>query len=129
MDKFEYKAIPAPVFGQRAKGVRGNDGRFAQAMSTTLNQMSLEGWEYIRAESLPANERRGVFRRRVQTHHNLLIFRRPADETFVASQETQGETSTFNPFRRSAVKTETAQTETEPAPKDCLLYTSDAADD
>ena len=41
-----------------------------------MNQLGAAGWEYIRTDTLPAEERRGlVFRSTVQ--HTMLIFRRP----------------------------------------------------
>lgn len=73
---FEYKVIPAPRRGQRAKGVKGAGGRFATAMEQILNEMGADGWQYQRAETLPADERHGVMRKKVEEYHNVLVFRR-----------------------------------------------------
>ncbi len=75
MRKFEYKAIPAPTQGTKAKGVKSTEDRFALSFSNTLNDMATEGWEYVRAETLPATERKG-FTGTQQTYQNILIFRR-----------------------------------------------------
>jgi len=79
MKYFEYKVMPAPRRGARVKGAKGPTGRFANAMETTLNELAADGWEYIRAESLPADERHGITMRKVETYQNVLIFRRLAD--------------------------------------------------
>ena len=59
MRQFEYKAIPAPNTGTKAKGVKTREDRFALSMTETLNEMAADGWEYIRAEMLPVEERKG----------------------------------------------------------------------
>lgn len=78
MPTYEYRVVPAPVKGQKAKGVRGHEARFAYALQVVMNQMASEGWEYMRAETLPAEERHGLTN--VSTvYRNVLVFRRPLD--------------------------------------------------
>ncbi len=72
---YEYKVVPAPAKGQKAKKLRQPIDRYALALSTVMNEMAGEGWEYVRAESLPSEERTGLTKRSVVTH-NLLVFRR-----------------------------------------------------
>lgn len=75
MRKFEYKAVPAPTTGTKAKGVKTTEDRFALSMTETLNEMAAEGWEYVRAETLPCTERKGLTGSQ-QTYQNILIFRK-----------------------------------------------------
>ncbi|WP_347268767.1 DUF4177 domain-containing protein [Paracoccus sp. (in: a-proteobacteria)] len=75
MSSFEYTVIPAPARGDKAKGARTGIERFATTLGETLNEMAREGWEYVRAETLPCEERAGLTGR-TTTYHNLLIFRR-----------------------------------------------------
>jgi len=76
MSQYEYKVIPAPVKGLKAKGVRGHEARFANALQDVMNRMGAEGWEYQRAETLPSEERHGLTN--VTTNYrNVLVFRRP----------------------------------------------------
>lgn len=75
MRKFEYKAVPAPATGTKARGVKTTEDRFALSLSNLLNEMADEGWEYVRAETLPCSERRGLTGTQ-QTYQNVLIFRR-----------------------------------------------------
>ena len=75
MRSFEYKAVPAPTTGTKAKGVKTREDRFALSMSNVLNEMAAEGWEYVRAEMLPLEERKGLTGTQT-TYQNVLIFRR-----------------------------------------------------
>jgi len=72
---FEYKVIPAPVRGRKARGARGADERFAVALTQSINAEARDGWEYLRSEMLPSEERSGLTRR-TTVYHNLLVFRR-----------------------------------------------------
>ena len=40
MPFFEYKVISAPAFGKKAKGIKGANGRFANALTEEINQMA-----------------------------------------------------------------------------------------
>lgn len=75
MSKFVYKAVPAPTKGQKAKGVKSTEERYALAMTDLLNEMASDGWEYVRAEMLPCEERKGLTRTQT-TYQNVLIFKR-----------------------------------------------------
>lgn len=79
MTRFEYRVIPAPTKGQKAKGLRNADARFANAMEQLLNQMAADGWEYDRAEFLPNEERAGLTGSS-KTWRNILVFRRPVED-------------------------------------------------
>lgn len=72
---YQYRVIPAPTKGQKAKGVKTAEDRFAFAMSELLNEMAAEGWEYQRAETLPSEERKGLTGK-TTTFRNMLVFRR-----------------------------------------------------
>ena len=75
MRQFEYMAVPAPTTGTKAKGVKTREDRFALSMTDILNDHADEGWEYVRAEMLPMEERKGLTG--TQTNYqNVLIFRR-----------------------------------------------------
>lgn len=78
MPQYEYKVIPAPQKGQKAKGVRGHEARFAYALEDLMNRMGAEGWEYQRAETLPSEERHGLTSV-TTTYRNMLVFRRARD--------------------------------------------------
>ena len=75
MTRYEYKIVPAPQKGTKAKGVKTPEGRFAVSIEQLLNQLGQEGWEYQRAELLPSEERTGLTGSTVNWR-NVLVFRR-----------------------------------------------------
>lgn len=83
---FEYRVVPAPNRGKRGKGRKGLDGRFANSLELTINELAREGWEYVRAESLPSNDKNGIGRRRTETYQNVLVFRREASPEFLETK-------------------------------------------
>ena len=87
MKTHEYRVISAPHQGRKAKGVKTTADRFALALSDVLNEMAADGWEYVRAETLPCDERRGLTGTQT-TFQNMLVFRRALD---VAGDETAAE--------------------------------------
>jgi len=75
MQCYEYKVIPAPRKGEKLRGVKTTEDRFALALTSLMNDLGRDGWEYIRAETLPVDERVG-FTGSKTTFQNLLVFRR-----------------------------------------------------
>lgn len=77
--RYEYKVLPAPERGEKSKGVKGAEGRFATAVERVMNDMGARGWEYVRSETLPSEERSGLGQT-ATVWRNLLVFRRPHAE-------------------------------------------------
>lgn len=75
MHDYEYKVVAAPTQGRKAKGVKTTPERFALALGDVLNEHAADGWVYVRAETLPCDERRGLTGTQT-TFQNMLIFRR-----------------------------------------------------
>ncbi|WP_363117272.1 DUF4177 domain-containing protein [Marivita sp. XM-24bin2] len=76
---FEYKVVPAPVKGVKAKGVKTAEARFALGVEQAINELAAEGWEYQRSDVLPSTERVGLTGS--ETHwRTLLVFRRTIAE-------------------------------------------------
>ena len=76
MQRFEYKVVPAPKRGEKARGAKTTEDRFAQALMSVMNAFGAEGWDYVRADALPCEERAG-FTSTKTTYLNMLVFRRP----------------------------------------------------
>lgn len=75
MIKYEYRVLPAPRRGQKAKGVKTGEARFAHALELLMNEMGAKGWEYQRTDTLPVDERQGLTGR-ATVFQNMLVFRR-----------------------------------------------------
>ncbi|MFK7838090.1 MAG: DUF4177 domain-containing protein [Sulfitobacter sp.] len=75
MPRYEYKVVPAPTKGLKAKGVKGAEARFSHAIQELMNGLAGYGWEYQRAETLPSIERAGLTSTTTEWR-NVLVFRR-----------------------------------------------------
>ena len=85
MVNYEYRVLPAPRKGKSGKGLRGSSAKFANAVSVMMNDLGADGWEYIRADTLPCEERQGLTGKTVK-YHSMLVFRRPlGEETKISS--------------------------------------------
>ena len=113
MSRYEYSVIPTPRKPRRAKGMKTNAARFAHMLTEEINAQAEDGWEYVRSETLPMDERPGMFKKAVETYQTVMVFRRP-----VAASETE--------------VAETAMTATRDAPekpKNAAPLTADLVDD
>jgi hypothetical protein len=79
MSYFDYKVVPAPRRAKRVKGVHGAE-LFALTLTDAINEQARQGWEYVRAESLPSETPAGWFRRAVAGEETVLVFRRPREQ-------------------------------------------------
>lgn len=77
--RYEYAVIPAPTKGEKARDARTPTDRYALALAAELNRMAADGWDYLRADVLPSEERSGLTGRST-VYHNVLIFRRAEPE-------------------------------------------------
>lgn len=85
MQRFEYKVVPAPRRGEKRPGVKRTDDKFALALTDVLNTFGHDGWEYLRADTLPCEERSGLTGK-VTNFQHMLVFRRA-----IQAQATQAE--------------------------------------
>lgn len=72
---YEYKVIPAPRRAVKSKAGGNSEQRFALSLSIVMNEMGREGWEYVRTDTLPMDERTGLTGTKT-TYLNMLVFRR-----------------------------------------------------
>ena len=79
MSFFEYKVVPAPRRGQKARGVRTPEARFAYALEDLMNKLGAEGWQYQRTDTLPVEQRDGLTGK-TTVYQNMLVFRRALKE-------------------------------------------------
>ncbi|WP_233193035.1 DUF4177 domain-containing protein [Acidimangrovimonas sediminis] len=77
--RYEYKVVPAPRRGEKARGAKQTEDRFAHALASLMNRMGRDGWDYLRAETLPCEERSGLTGR-TTTFQNMLVFRRVIED-------------------------------------------------
>lgn len=100
MQRYEFKAIPAPRRGEKSREAKTTEDRFALALTTLMNRMGADGWDYLRADTLPCDERSGLTGTKT-TVQNVLVFRRP-----LAAQPALAETQVLAPVPRLGPATE-----------------------
>ncbi len=83
MSIYQYRVIPAPTKGLKAKGIKGPEARFSNAVEDLMNRMGDEGWEFQRAETLPSTERVGLTGSTTEWR-NVLVFRKPRMDNVAA---------------------------------------------
>jgi hypothetical protein len=78
MPRYEYKLVPAPEKANKIKGLKGPE-RFAATLEEVMNALGAEGWRYLRADTLPVEERAGLTAKQT-LYRNLLVFMRELPE-------------------------------------------------
>ncbi|MEL6957652.1 MAG: DUF4177 domain-containing protein [Pseudomonadota bacterium] len=116
----EYKVVPAPTKGMKAKGVKGTPSRFAHALEVLMNDLAKDGWEYQRTDTLPVEERQGLTGK-TTSFQNMLVFRRavaaedPPDEVTALIEDKSADPvaapSSFDAKETSETATETTVAE------------------
>jgi hypothetical protein len=79
MQRYEFKVVPAPRRGQKTREARSTEDRFAHTLTQLMNDMGRDGWDYVRADTLPCDERSGLTGTKT-SFQNMLVFRRPLSE-------------------------------------------------
>lgn len=84
MSFYEYKVVPAPKRGLKAKGLKTGETRFANALQHLMNEHGADGWEYQRTDTLPLEERQGLTGKST-SFQNMLVFRRTMTPTLATA--------------------------------------------
>ena len=75
MQRYEFHVVPAPRRGEKARSARTTEERFALTLTSLMNSLGQEGWDYVRADTLPCDERSGLTGTKT-SFQNVLVFRR-----------------------------------------------------
>ena len=51
------------------------EDRFAHALEVAMNELAADGWEYLRTDTLPCEQREGLMSK-TTVFQNMLVFRR-----------------------------------------------------
>ncbi len=96
----EYKVVPAPQRAQKVKGLKTTEQRFANTLAEAINAEAAGGWQFLRTETLPCEERGTLGSMRTTTVTVMIFARelgqvRPKAATALAAvQEREGQTRT-----------------------------------
>lgn len=75
----EYKVVPAPSRAPKVKGLKTTVARFAHALTEAINAETAGGWQFLRTETLPCEERGTLGKTRLTTQV-VMIFGRALDQ-------------------------------------------------
>ncbi|UWQ19394.1 hypothetical protein [Jannaschia sp. M317] len=75
-DLYEFQVLPAPTKGERVPGLRTDAARMANTLTEILNDMALDGWDFVRADTLP-NDMSADLSGTAPKTMTMLVFRRP----------------------------------------------------
>lgn len=87
MQMYEYKVVAAPNQSRKVRGVKTPAGRFAVVLTEAINEQAAEGWEYLRSDSLPVEEKPGLLKSKVENYYTVLVFRRPVADAGVEAAD------------------------------------------
>lgn len=88
MSHLEYKVVPAPTKAKRGRWMRSSAGRFADRLQQVFNDQAKDGWEYVRTDTLPCEERQGLSQKTI-SYQNLLIFKRLPEVQLALPDQTE----------------------------------------
>ena len=76
MTGYSYKTVAAPRRLKKVKGVKGQDALLAHSVEELIAVEAAQGWEYLRADTFPVEEKGGMFSKAVVTERAVLVFRK-----------------------------------------------------
>ncbi len=74
MTKYEFRAVPCPQRAQRSTKLPKGADAFAETLNSAINDLAVEGWDYVRTDTVEVKTRRLLSRRK--ENRSFLVFRR-----------------------------------------------------
>jgi len=80
MPSFEYKTVALPrSVAKRRKRRQSEADMIAEQLGKVLNDEAVDGWEYVRAETLTTPGQKGLLKQATPAAYVVLIFKRSRD--------------------------------------------------
>lgn len=79
MTRYEYKVVPAPRRAEKHRDGMDLEDRFALTLAEFMNRYGSDGWEFIRCETLDAEDKKLLGKAKSELV-TVMIFRRPKGE-------------------------------------------------
>lgn len=76
MSSAEYKTVPAPRRVKKIKGVKGPEATLAKMVEEIISEQASSGWDYVRTDTFPVEEKPGWFASRETILKGVMVFRR-----------------------------------------------------
>ena len=125
MTTYQYKTVAAPRKLKRVKGVKGADALAAHHVEEAIAVEAADGWEYVRTDRFPIEEKNGMFSRPQVSERAVMIFRKEivqqvamaAQPVQPASQPVQPAPQPAPPPQQPAPAPQAAQPQPQPMPQ------------
>jgi hypothetical protein len=76
MPDFEFKTVAAPRRVKKVKGVKGRNESLAAMVEAIIHDESAGGWDYVRTDIFPIEEKPSWFSSHAEVHKGVMVFRR-----------------------------------------------------
>lgn len=76
MSSAEYKTVPAPRRVKKIKGVKGSEETLAKMIEDIITEQASSGWDYVRTDTFPVEEKPGWFSSRETVMKGVMVFKR-----------------------------------------------------
>ncbi|MGB0854022.1 MAG: DUF4177 domain-containing protein [Pikeienuella sp.] len=76
MSSAEYKTVPAPRRVKKIKGVKGAEATLAKMVEEIISEQASAGWDYVRTDTFPVEEKSGLFSARETVLKGVMVFKR-----------------------------------------------------
>lgn len=83
--RYEYKLVAAPERANKVKGLKGAD-LFVNTIEEILNEFGHDGWQFVRIDTLPQEERVGLASKQTTMRHMLVFMREIIEESDIAPE-------------------------------------------
>jgi len=92
MPNFEYKTVALPrSVSKRRKRRQSEADMIAEQLGKVLNEEAVEGWEYVRAETLTTPGQSGLLKQPVPAAYVVLIFKRSRGAAWESHEDHRNE--------------------------------------
>lgn len=88
---YEYRCVGAPERGKKRRGRMSRSDCVAQAMAELIAAEAADGWEYLRTDLVPVEEKPGWFGRAQEVHRGVMVFRRPLPGSMAQAFDDHGD--------------------------------------
>ncbi len=107
MRRYEYKVVPVPAKCMSSKGLAPEYDPASQTVEAVLNDLGLQGWEYVRTDRMTL-QRPGILGRGEVTREMMVFCRPPVAQAYRApmSEAAPADPVALLPDRATAEKIE-----------------------
>lgn len=110
MAQYEYKTVALPRSVAKRRRRRQTEADLvAEQLGKTLNEEAVDGWEYVRAETLTTPGQRSLLKQGTPAAYVVLIFKRAREAAWQRSEQTPRQSKAEQQGKAAPAPPETPQ--------------------